>query len=271
MQLWICKDLLWCDIPQCIVSKEIKVQPCWYDDEDQWWSPQNALSLIYFPLTQWIIVFSFFFLQVSTYYIISVLCLGVFTGVHLLFSDTCLTLHMAAPAYLAVAGQASEAHGSVITTPAAQTLTTGVFGTWATACTRRVSRGPAEAGGVLQVDQVSSTQALAVASGPSQFCLPSGCVSDTQHSDCGVITELKQPPGIVKWRQLFPASPYSTRTRDAVTLAGCFQTALHCLWWEKRKHERENGRCQFSQFDSLPGLLSGRSICTELASFLRGG
>lgn len=55
--------------------------------------------------------------------------LCVFAGVDLLLSHTCLTLHVAAPAYLAVAGQAGEAHGCVVTTSAAQTLTTGVFGT----------------------------------------------------------------------------------------------------------------------------------------------
>lgn len=211
------------------------------------------------------------FASLHTLHHFSVLCLCVFAGVHLLFSDTRLTLHVATPAYLAVAGQAGEAHGCVVTTPAAQTLTTGVFGAWAAACTRRVSGGPAEAGGVLQVDQVSSTKALAMATGSSQLCLPGGCVCDTQHSHCGVIPELKQPPGVMEWRQLFPASPYGTRTRDTVALAGCFQTTLHCLRWEKRKHGREKGRCQFSQFDSLPGLLSGRSICTELASFLQGG
>lgn len=78
--------------------------------------------------------------------------LCILAGIHLLLSHTRLTLHMAAPAYLAVTGQAGEVHGCVITTSAAQTLTAGVFGTRAAACTRGVARGSAEAGGLFQVD-----------------------------------------------------------------------------------------------------------------------
>ncbi len=192
--------------------------------------------------------------------------LCVFAGVHLLLSHACLTLHMAAPAYLAVAGQAGEAHGCVITASAAQTLTAGVFDARPAACAGGVPGGSAEAGGLLQVDQVSSAEALAVAAGACELCLPSGCVGDTQHSHRSVVAILQQPSSVVERRQLLPASPYGTRAGHTVTLAGCFQPALHCLRWEKEKEareERNEKRCQFFQFDSLPGLLSGRSIWTE--------
>lgn len=155
------------------------------------------------------------------------MCLCVFAGIHLLLSHTCLTLHVAAPANLAVAGQAGEAHGRVITTSAAQTLTAGVFGAGASACTRRVAGGSAEAGGVFQVDQVSSAKALSVAAWARQLCLTGGCVGDTQHSHGGVVAILKQASSVVEGRELLPASPYSTRAGDAVTLASCFQPALH--------------------------------------------
>lgn len=79
-----------------------------------------------------------------------VLC--VLARVHLLLSHARLTLHVAAPAYLAVAGQAGEAHGRVVATSAAQTLTAGVFGTRPAACTRGVAGGSAEAGGLFEED-----------------------------------------------------------------------------------------------------------------------
>lgn len=163
--------------------------------------------------------------------------LRVFAGVHLLLSHACLTLHVAAPAYLAVTGQAGEVHGCVIATSAAQTLTTGVFGTRAAACTRGVAGGPAEAGGLFQVDQVSSAEALAVATGACELCLPGGCVGDTQHSHRGVVSILQQTSSVVERRKLLPASPYSTRAGDTVALAGCFQPALHCLRWKDKKWE----------------------------------
>lgn len=155
--------------------------------------------------------------------------LCVFAGIHLLLPHTCLTLHVAAPAYLAVAGEAGEAHGCVITTSAAQTLAAGVFGTRPAACARGVAGGSTEAGGVFQVDQVSSAEALAVAAGARELCLPGGRVGDTQHSHRGVIPILQQPSGVMERGQLLPASPYGTRAGDAVTLAGRFQPALHCL------------------------------------------
>lgn len=63
----------------------------------------------------------------------------VLAGIHLLLSHTRLTLHVAAPAYLAVAGQAGEAHGRVVATSAAQALTAGVFGARPPARTRGVA------------------------------------------------------------------------------------------------------------------------------------
>ena len=78
--------------------------------------------------------------------------LCVLARVHLLLPHTRLTLHVAAPAHLAVAGQAGEAHGRVVAASAAQTLTAGVFGTRPAACTRGVARGSAEAGGLLKED-----------------------------------------------------------------------------------------------------------------------
>lgn len=160
-------------------------------------------------------------------YLIIQLC--IFAGIHLLLSHTCLTLHVAAPAHLAVARQAGEVHGCVITTSAAQTLTACVFGARTATCTRGVARGPAEAGGVFQVDQVGSPEALTLATGACEFGLPGGCVGDAQHSHGSVVSILQQASSVVKRRQLLPASPYSTRAGDTMALAGCFQSALHCL------------------------------------------
>lgn len=162
--------------------------------------------------------------------------LRLFAGIHLLLSHTCLTLHVAAPAHLAVAGQAGEVHGCVIAPSAAQALTAGVFGAGAAACTRGVARGPAEAGGLFQVNQVSSSEVLAVATGARQLRLPGGCVGDAQHAHGVVVAILQQTPGVVERSQLLPTSPYSAGARDAVTLAGCFQAALHRL---KLKGEEE--------------------------------
>ena len=144
---------LWCEIPQCIVYRRLK-----FSHVDMWMmkmkiNDDRLKTLCLSHIFHWLNgSFISFFLQVFTYYIISVPCLCVFAGVHLLLSDTCLTLHLAAPAYLAVPGQAGAAHGCVVTAPAAQTLAAGVFGARAAACTRRVSGGSAETGGVLQVD-----------------------------------------------------------------------------------------------------------------------
>lgn len=173
--------------------------------------------------------------------VLSVLSSCGLAGVHLLLSDTRLTLHVAAPADLAVAGQAGEAHGCVVPTSTAQALAAGVFGTGAAARARRVSGGSAEARGVFQVDQVSSAEALAVAARPGQLGLPRGRVGDAQHSHGSVVPVLEQPAGVVERRQLFPTSPYGTRTGNAVALAGGFQAALHRLGEEKK-----TGRCQSS-------------------------
>lgn len=82
-----------------------------------------------------------------------------------------------------------------------------------------------------------------MATGACELCLPGGCVSDAQHSHCGVVSVLQQTSSVVERRKLLPASPYSTRARDAVTLAGCFQSALHCLRWEeKSEKEKKWGR-----------------------------
>lgn len=153
----------------------------------------------------------------------------VFAGIHLLLSHTRLTLHVAAPAHLAVAGQAGEVHGGVITPSAAQALAAGVFGARAAACTWGVARSPAEAGGLFQVNQVSSAEVLAVAPGTRQLRLSGGCVGDAQHSHGVVVSILQQTPRVVERSQLLPTSPYSAGARDAMTLAGCFQAALHCL------------------------------------------
>lgn len=167
-----------------------------------------------------------------------------FAGVHLFLPHARLTLHVAAPAHLAVAGQAGEAHGRVVAPPAAQAPAAGVFGARAAARARGVAGGPAEAGGVLQEDQVGDAQALAVTARPRQLRLPRGGVGDAQHPHCGVVAVLEQAARVVEGRQLLPASPYGARAGDAVTLARRFQTALHRLRWkrqrkEKKKHRRE--------------------------------
>lgn len=170
-----------------------------------------------------------FILPDSLYFFSLIICLCDLAGVHLLLPHARLTLDVAAPAYLTVAGQAGEPHGCVVAASAAQALAAGVFGAGPTAGTRGVTGGPAEAGGVLQVDQVGGAQALAVTTGPRQLCLPRGRVGDAQHSHRRIVSVLQQPPGVVERRQLLPASPNGAGARDAVTLAGGFQAALHRL------------------------------------------
>lgn len=136
---------------------------------------------------------------------------------------------MAAPAHLAVAGQAGEVHGRVVAPPAAQALTAGVLGAGAAAGPRGVARGPAEAGGLFQVNQVGGSEVLAVAAGARQLRLSGGGVGDAQHAHGVVVAILQQMPRVVEGGQLLPTSPYSAGARDAVTLAGCFQAALHRL------------------------------------------
>lgn len=167
---------------------------------------------------------------------------GVLAGVHLLLSHARLTLHVAAPAHLAVAGQAGEPHGRVVASSAAQALAAGVFGAGAAARARGVARGPAEAGGLFQVDQVSSAEALAVPPRARQLLLPGGRVGDAQHPHGRVVSVLEQPPCVVERRQLLPASPYGAGAGDAVTLAGCFQAALHRLRWEGSRGGREKNK-----------------------------
>lgn len=137
------------------------------------------------------------FAYVFSYHII---LLSVFAGVHLLLSHARLTLHVAAPAHLAVAGQAGQVHGCVVATSAAHTLAAGVFGTHTAARARGVAGGSAEAGGLLQVDHVSSAQALAVAPGARELRLPGGCVGDAQHSHGRVVSILQQAAGVVERR-----------------------------------------------------------------------
>lgn len=161
-------------------------------------------------------------------------------GVHLFLPHARLTLHVAAPAHLAVAGQAAEAHGCVVAPPTAQAPAAGVFGARAAARARGVAGRPAEAGRVLQEDQVGDAQALAVATRPRQLRLPRGGVGDAQHPHCGVVAILEQAPGVVEGRQLLPASPYGARAGDAVTLARCFQTTLHRLRQERQRKKKKS-------------------------------
>lgn len=165
---------------------------------------------------------------------------------------------MTAPAYLAVAGHAREAHGRVVAPSAAQTLAAGVLDTRPAACARRVAGRPAEAGGVLQVDQVSSAEALAVAAGPRELRLARGRVGDAQHAHRRVVSVLQQPAGVVEGRQLLPAGPYGARARDTVTLAGRLQPALHSLRWGGGR-EVSVSFCLIHYLASYLGGLSGQS------------
>lgn len=176
--------------------------------------------------------------------------LRIFAGVHLLLPHARLALHVAAPAHLAVARQAGEAHGRVVAAAAAQALAAGVLGARPAARARGVARRPAEAGRVLQVDQVGGAQALAVAPGARQLRLPGGGVGDAQHSHRRVVPVLQQPARVVERRQLLPAGPHGAGAGDAVTLAGGLQTALHRLRWGKGVWGEGRG-CQLL-FDSLP-------------------
>lgn len=163
---------------------------------------------------------------------------GVFAGVHFLLPHTRLTLHVAAPADLAVAGEAGEPHGRVVASPAAHALTAGVLGAGAAPRTRGVARGSAEAGGVLQVDQVGGSEALAVSTRARQLRLPRGGVGDAQHSHGGVVAVLQQPARVVERRQLLPAGSDGAGAGDAVTLAGRFQGALYGLWRKQRERRQ---------------------------------
>lgn len=173
----ICKDVLWCEIPQW----EITVQSPHVRDE---------FCLSRFSVDSNDCVSLLQVLTDSLYFTYLIVCLCDFAGVHLLLPHTRLTLHVAAPPYLTVAGQAGETHGCVVTASATQTLTAGVFGTWPAACTWGVAGGSAEAGRVFQEDQISSSGALAMTTGPCEFCLSGGCVGDTHHSHCSVISKL---------------------------------------------------------------------------------
>lgn len=64
---------------------------------------------------------------------------GIFAGVHFLLPDTGLTLYMAAPAHLAVAGEGGEVHGRVVAASAAKALAAGVLGTGASGRAGRVA------------------------------------------------------------------------------------------------------------------------------------
>lgn len=176
-------------------------------------------------------VLSFFFLPTasSDHLLSPNVCLCILAGVHLLFPHARLAFHMAAPAHLAVAGQAGEPHGRVVAASTAQTLTACVFGARPAPRARRVAGGPAEAGGVLQVDQVSVPGALAMAFGPRKLSLSCGRIGDAQHSHGVVVSILQQPPSVMERGQLLPASPYGTGAGDSMTFAGCFQPTLHCL------------------------------------------
>lgn len=174
---------------------------------------------------------------------------------------------MAAPAHLAVAGEAGEAHGGVVTPSAAQALTASVFNARPAARARGVAGGPAEARGVLQVDQVSGTEALAVAPGAGELGFTSGSVGDAQNPHGRVVSVLQQPPGVMEGRQLLPASPYCAGARDAVTLAGGFQSALHRLRQEEgRGLKRGRNVSSFSLIHYLASYLGGLSGQRETVS-----
>lgn len=159
--------------------------------------------------------------------------LSVFlTCVHLLFSNTGFALYMAAPSDLAVAGEGGEAEGCVVAPPTAQAAAAGVFGTGPAGRAGRVTRGPAEAGRLLQEHQLCgswSRACVAVSTWPRQLGLARGGVGDAVHADCGVVTVLQQVARVVKRGELLPASPHGARTGDAVTLTSSFESALHCL------------------------------------------
>lgn len=164
----------------------------------------------------------------------------VFAGIHLLLPHTRLTLHVAAPAHLAVAGQAGEVHGRVVAPSAAQALAAGVLGAGAAPRARGVARGPAEAGGLFQVDQVGGAEVLAVATGARQLRLSGGGVGDAQHAHGVVVAILQQAARVVERSQLLPTGPHGAGAGDAMTLAGGFQAALHGLEIEKEGARRRN-------------------------------
>lgn len=105
---------------------------------------------------------------------------------------------MAAPAHLAVAGEAGEAHGRVVAAAAAQALAARVFGAGPAPRAGRVTGRPAEAWRVLQVDQVRVAEALAVATRAGELRLPRGHVGDAQHPHGVVVSVLEQPPRVVE-------------------------------------------------------------------------
>lgn len=190
--------------------------------------------------------------------------LGALAGVHLLLPHAGLTLHVAAPAHLAVARQAAQVHGRVVAASAAHALAAGVLSARPAARAGRVARRPAEAGRLLQVDHVGGAQTLAVAPWPRQLRLACGGVGDAQHAHGRVVAVLEQAARVVEGRELLPAGAHGAGARHAVAFAGCFQAALHRLEEERKKKstgEERRGEetavtlihCQLSYLQSLSG------------------
>lgn len=153
-------------------------------------------------------------------------------SVDLLFSEAGLTLDVAAPADLAVAGEGGEAEGRVVASSTAKAAAAGVLGARSAGRPGRVSRWPAEAGRLLQKHQLSGPwtgNRVAMSTSARQLRLPRGGVGDAVHSNGRVIAVLQQMACVLKRGQLLPARPHGTRTRDAVTLTSSLKSTLHCL------------------------------------------
>lgn len=102
-------------------------------------------------------------------------------GVYLLFAHTGLALDMAAPPYLAVAGQCDEAQRRVVAAPAAKTAAARVLGAGAAGCSGRVPGRAAEARRLFKKHQLGGVRPgsrVTSASRPGQLCITGSRISD---------------------------------------------------------------------------------------------
>lgn len=165
-------------------------------------------------------------------------------GEDLLLSQAGLTLHVAAPSYLTVAGEGDQSQGRVIAPATAQTPAATVLRARPSGRPRREPRRPTEAGRLVQEDQIGrlgsgsrvATAATADASPhrPGQLAGPGGGVSDAQDAHGVVVAMLEKLACDVKRRELLPARPHGAGARDAVTLTGRHQSVLYSLRKENK-------------------------------------
>lgn len=162
-----------------------------------------------------------------------------FAGVHLLPLRALLALHVAAPAHLALARPGHLPALGVVAPPAADGVAVLVLVALAGGRARRVLAGSAEAGRVLDVEQVHSAGDLVaqgrlgglggLAPGRGDLALPRGLVGGAAHLDGGLVALLQLLADLVEGQELPPAGLDGARAGDAVALAGGLHSRLDDL------------------------------------------